>query len=910
MREFKRHLYRLYLTAGAPSLETVVDAIAGDDTLPGAPGKDTVHRIIGGTRLPGLHDVQAVAAVLARASGAPETDAVVARTQALWIEAKEDPGPPPRTVEDWGPFPLGVRRALADDDGGPDGPTPYIARTHDKALRERLRHAAQGGQAVLALLVGQSSTGKTRAVYEAVRSELPSWPVLVPQSPRDLVGWIATDSIDARTVIWLGEAQRQLTGPSGEKAARALGQLLGSVKPLAVLGTLWPEYARALTSRAAGSTDRHFHARALIEAHRAEIRVPDHLGEALDEVRSTAVRDARVRAALRAAELQSSIERPQVIQQLTGGPALVRRYEAGPGNSFSEIEHALVTAAVDARRLGHASALSRELLAKVVIGYLPTTARVTHDSSSLDTAITSLCSQDAVSLSALIPVRGAPGLGPPDGYHPADYLDQAVRRSRAHLGPPEQLWEAAVAHARTVDDLRALGQAAQDRLCIDQAAQLYRRAIEQGGEGARPALTLLLESTGDRLGAETAAEGSGPAWTALAAAREDALDGEGALACYERAVLAGQEQAWAALARLREETGDRIAADDTAQRAARAGHAGAWLALARLRERAGDVAAARAAYVQAACAGEPWGLMGHARLDAAAGDRAAAESAYREAAASGVGAAYAQLVNLRWEDGDPAGAESAAKQAGQARDAEAWTVLARLRREAGDIEGSVNALTLAAHGGATSALARLARVCEENGDRAGAECHARKAAGQGDAEAWVVLTRLREAAGRHEEADTAARAAARAGETSACTHLVRLREAAGDRVGAERAAVEAAAHGDPEAWAVLARVRERMNDRNGSEHALAQAVEAGSVGVWTAVGWVREQRGDTEGAERAYRAATAVGDVNAWSALARFCEGQGDTRRAAEFYQTAVAAGDAGAWEGLQRLNRGSARPR
>ncbi len=67
LREFKRHLYRLYLTAGAPALETVVDSIAGDDTLPGAPGKDTVHRIIGGTRLPGLHDVRSVAAVLARA---------------------------------------------------------------------------------------------------------------------------------------------------------------------------------------------------------------------------------------------------------------------------------------------------------------------------------------------------------------------------------------------------------------------------------------------------------------------------------------------------------------------------------------------------------------------------------------------------------------------------------------------------------------------------------------------------------------------------------------------------------------------------------------------------------------------------------------------------------------------------
>ncbi|MCZ0990751.1 hypothetical protein O1M54_43625 [Streptomyces diastatochromogenes] len=110
---------------------------------------------------------------------------------------------------------------------------------------------------------------------------------------------------------------------------------------------------------------------------------------------------------------------------MTGGPELVRQYEMGPGNAFSEIEHAIVTAAVDARRLGHAAALSPELLAAAVVGYLPSTARVTGDTEWFAAAVHALSSADGGRLPALVPDRVAPGVGAADGYHPADYLDQA-----------------------------------------------------------------------------------------------------------------------------------------------------------------------------------------------------------------------------------------------------------------------------------------------------------------------------------------------------------------------------------------------------------------------------------------------------------------------------------------------------
>ncbi|MCZ0990750.1 hypothetical protein O1M54_43620 [Streptomyces diastatochromogenes] len=218
LREFKRYLYRLYLSAGTPSLDRIAETAALDDSLPGAPSRDTVGRLLTGAKLPGLHDAESVTAVLARLMDRDPAETVV-RIRELWIEAKERPGRP-RTAEAWGAARLGVHHAVDVDGAGFDRLTPYIERTHDETVRERLR-CARGGEAVLAVLVGQSSTGKTRSAFEAVRIELPDWPVLFPSGPRELLDWVAGDAVDAGSVIWLNETQRYLTGPAGEDVAES-----------------------------------------------------------------------------------------------------------------------------------------------------------------------------------------------------------------------------------------------------------------------------------------------------------------------------------------------------------------------------------------------------------------------------------------------------------------------------------------------------------------------------------------------------------------------------------------------------------------------------------------------------------------------------------------------------------------
>ncbi|TVL91879.1 hypothetical protein [Streptomyces sp. SAJ15] len=947
LREFKRYLYRLYLTAGAPSLEGIAALIAEDDGLPGAPGKDTVARLLSGGRLPRLQDAESVAAVLGReADHGRDPAEVVARTRELWVAANENPVPPLRTVEEWGPFRLGVHHAVAADGQRTDPLTPYIERNHDETLRDRLRQAAVSRQSVLVVLVGQSSTGKTRAGYEAVRAELPGWPLLFPADAEELAGWVAADAVDARSVLWLNETQRYLSGTAGEVAARALATLLERVTPLAVVGSMWPEYARKLTARPAGTQDRNFHARGLLELHRAEIHVPDHFAGGLPRVGEAAARDPRLAAALRVAGAEA-----RVLQQLTGGPELVRRYDEGPGNAFTEIEHAVLTAAVDARRLGHTSALPAELLAEAVAGYLPTTARVTHDRDWFAAAVAALCPRPHANgtLTALVPDRVAPGLGAADGYHPADYLDQSVRRSRGHLAPPAQLWQAAERHARTADDLYALGHAAEDRRRYGHALRLYQRAVDHGSPAARAALASLLDAVGDHIGAEAAAADCPRAWAALAMAREAGGDLPGAERAYRVAAETGEPWAWAPLARIRENAEDPEGAEEIACRAAAEGHPQVWLTLARLRERSSP-ARSRARPAPGAGTGtvtgrpsdpasgpDPVGGGGTAngtgvhegatangsrtspprgaepalegRLPRGTGTRLPAPpgrcvprvdahaSRPEEAPKPGGTAATAGVEGAPVEPAERAYAAAAA-----AGEPWGWLGLARLRERAGDVPGAETAYGQAAAAGVTAAWTHLVQLRRRSGDPAGAEEAAVRAAEYGDAEAWSVLARLLEQQGDLPGAERGYAAAAATGASSALARLAGLREECGDRPGAERAAVDAGRDGDGEAWSTLARLREAAGDGDGAEYAAAQASRTGDAEIWTVLARLREAAGDRVGAERAADEAAENGDPDAWAALSRIRERAEDRRGSECAVRRAVDVGGTGAWAALGRV--------
>ena len=99
------------------------------------------------------------------------------RTPAGLVRPTSAAGRPLAEVTD--PFVLEVHRPVQPEDapaGLPELP-PYVPREHDQLLGQAVR-AAAGGRSGIAVLVGGSSTGKTRACWEALdllRGQDPPW---------------------------------------------------------------------------------------------------------------------------------------------------------------------------------------------------------------------------------------------------------------------------------------------------------------------------------------------------------------------------------------------------------------------------------------------------------------------------------------------------------------------------------------------------------------------------------------------------------------------------------------------------------------------------------------------------------------------------------------------------------------
>ncbi|MEU9737431.1 hypothetical protein [Streptomyces sp. NPDC048002] len=489
-------LYEVYLAAGAPNLDEVAGGIAADSELPGSPGRDTVRRVISEPGMPpSLADVVSIATVLARLAAWPPED-LAGRVRDLWMAARmtqrvgrlisEYADDDRLVLED-----LEVHPAL--DAGGAHGrfgvlPT-YIRRDHDRRVDEVVA-VAEGGRSGIAVLVGGSSTGKTRALWEAVRRLSGNWRLWHPTRPEAALAGLG--EIAPHTVLWLNEAQNYL-GPNGlaEQVAAALRSLLNdpSRAPLLVLATLWPEHWITLTNRT--SPDLHPHARELLNGH--AISVPDAF-TAQDLAALTDIAGGDPRLALAARRADDA----QITQYLAGVPVLLDRYEMARGAT-----QALIHAAMDARRLGAGPHLPLAWLADAAPGYLTDSEYNTLSNDWLTRALDYVTTPCNGISGILTPVRTG-GLaegrnsrakparhstshitGP--HYLLADYLDQHGRRYRAEALPPIDFWTAASNHAHPAD-LNTLGDAAWNRGLYRDSAQLHKHATARGNPRAAASL--------------------------------------------------------------------------------------------------------------------------------------------------------------------------------------------------------------------------------------------------------------------------------------------------------------------------------------------------------------------------------------------------------------------------------------
>ncbi|MGV9457067.1 hypothetical protein [Streptomyces sp. NPDC003635] len=666
-------------------------------------------------------------AALARALKLPVEELQMLRRAAC--AGGEQPGPG-RPIGEWGPHDLEVHPAghapvdARPARGGQVLPG-YVQRRHDVALADAV-HATAGGRSQIVVLVGSSSTGKTRACWEAVQPLGGNWRLWHPFDPtRAEAALEDLHRVGPHTVVWLNEAQHYLGDrTAGERIAAALHNLLTDPQrsPVLVLGTLWPEYAARYTALPApGEEDPHSRVRELLAGH--TVPVPETFDT---HALARAAALAREGDQLLADALTRAQDDGRVTQDLAGARELLNRYlHATPAAT------AVLHAAMDARRLGVGLHLPQAFLTDAAVDYLTDTDYDQLGQDWAERAFAELAEpvhgkQSPLRRTVPRPRRRPPLPTSPDDapspsagplFRLADYLEQHGRTTRIAVCPPTSFWHAAHAHLTHPGDLDHLARAALYRHRLQWAHYLRHRAADHGSPAALCQLADMQERAGNM---------------------DRAAD------LYRQAADHGDNDARFRLAVMRHQAGDETGAESLARLAAAEGNTHAVQRLAVMRHQAGDETGAEYLARLAAAEGNTQALHQLAELREKADDREGAEALARLAADHGYPYTLCFLAEMRQEAGDPEGAQTLARHAAHHDSTHALCFLARARDNAADPKGAGELYHQAAHLGSTHALLALVRQREEAEDHQSIHDLHRLAADQGNSDALYHLAMRRQ----------------------------------------------------------------------------------------------------------------------------------------------------------------------
>jgi hypothetical protein len=341
--------------------------------------------------------------------------------------------------------------------------------------------AERGG---FVLLVGGSSVGKTRCAFEAVRALLPEWWLVHPDGPGEVAALALAPS--PQMVVWLDKLQRHLDGERGLTGA-TVQVLLNAPNVVVIIGTLWPErYTSYTTLPMPGDADSHARERQVLDLADVVRIAPAFSAAEQERARAAASRDPRLQAALMSAGYG-------LAQTLAAAPQLVARWE--DAQTAAPYGWAVLTAALDAARLGARAPLSTDLLSAAAPGYCTSQQQAEAPDNWFDQSLAYATGKLHGAAAALSPV-GA-GMGQVAGYMPADYLVQHASRKRRDARVPASTWEALISHIRDPADAARLANSAENRLLYCYAMPLCRYAADNGDEDSAWHLADLLTARGE-----------------------------------------------------------------------------------------------------------------------------------------------------------------------------------------------------------------------------------------------------------------------------------------------------------------------------------------------------------------------------------------------------------------------------
>jgi tetratricopeptide (TPR) repeat protein len=377
------------------------------------------------------------------------------------------------------PLLLGVHRPIEVE--GAQGSLPaYVPRDFDDGpggIRQKLREAARGGGFVV--LLGSSSTGKSRSAYEAVRDLLPDWWLVHPDPDDNRWSEKLSAARIAPTVVWLDQLQQYFEGQSSLTGGHVRALLQADAR-IVIIGTLWPEWYTeftALPSNPLGS-DRWRRQRDVL--HMAEVvRVPDSLSDAeYQRACQLAGTDPLLSAALQ-------YNGHALTQSIAAAPQLMASWHNADAYAM-----AVLNAAIDARRIGVQGPIPACFLRAAAVAYCDNRAQATAPPDWFESAIGYCTHVLHGAAAALEPV--ASGMGKVSGYTVAEYLQQHAANERRHIGIPEGAWKAALDN---IDDQSLIGRVADALYLAGDVTGAWQLASQALTEDTEPDLLVDLQWT-------------------------------------------------------------------------------------------------------------------------------------------------------------------------------------------------------------------------------------------------------------------------------------------------------------------------------------------------------------------------------------------------------------------------------
>jgi hypothetical protein len=256
---------------------------------------------------------------------------------------------------------IGVHPAARRDEAGSGGDRlpVYVPRDIDDRLRAEL---ASGG---FVLLVGDSTAGKTRAAFEAVRTVLPDHLLIVPDGRDGVVAAVAEAVRLRRCVLWLDDLER-FVGAGALSAKHVSEVLAGGGHHRLIVATLRAVEEDRLTARGDGAEGRQVQRDSqavLDQAHRIPL---ERRFSATEQERAA----DRAGDDLRIADALAHADTFGIAEYLASGPQLFNEWE----NAWSRGHHsraaALIAVAIDIRRAGFIAPLPTSLLQEAHTFYL------------------------------------------------------------------------------------------------------------------------------------------------------------------------------------------------------------------------------------------------------------------------------------------------------------------------------------------------------------------------------------------------------------------------------------------------------------------------------------------------------------------------------------------------------------